>query len=410
MLFKTALALKEKNIDVHLMCLEDASYIDNPILAYNEISEILKYVNAIDFDLQGIYIDCSPTAKREWYSVSDEKRNEIFRNYLKVLEYGRKAINDFRPNTTFSGGIAWWLSGDAKSGELEYGRGYDLVNKDRLDFIIPLIFDGSGGTVEKVINNSEDYLADKVSTSIGISVEEYDYNNFNDIIQNIKDNRKGNEYFKGITIFANHLYPDWQSFKKEPVEEEEEQLEDGGNQPSLCHASSPKDCYGAWFYALHEKTAEVNVQYALSRGWNYVLLSAQYTRELLRKNIIAFRKKNIAVHVLCVEDQRHLDNPVGAYNEIADILNFVNENNLDIQGISIDCEPHDEDIWNTEGLEGVEIRNTMFEKYLKVIEQGRKAINDYKPGIIYSAAVSAWYAADGKINELKHGRGFDLVN
>ena len=139
-------------------------------------------------------------------------------------------------------------------------------------------------------------------------------------------------------------------------------------------------------------------------------MSAQYTRELLRKNIVAFRKKNIDVHVLRVEDQRHLDNPIGAYNEIADILRFVNENNLDIQGISIDCEPHDEDIWNTEGIEGVEIRNTMFEKCLKVIEQGRKAINDYKPGIIYSAAVSAWYAGDGKINELKHGRGFDLVN
>ena len=66
------------------------------------------------------------------------KRNEIFRNYLKVLEYGRKAINELRPNTTFSGGIAWWLSGDAKSGELQYGRGSDLVNKDRLGFIIRL--------------------------------------------------------------------------------------------------------------------------------------------------------------------------------------------------------------------------------------------------------------------------------
>ena len=64
MLFKTALALKEKNIDVHLMCFEDTNYIDNPISAYNEISEILKYVNAIDFDLQGIYIDCPPTVKR----------------------------------------------------------------------------------------------------------------------------------------------------------------------------------------------------------------------------------------------------------------------------------------------------------------------------------------------------------
>jgi len=407
MLFKTAIALRERNIDVHLICLDDPSYIDNPISAYHEISEILKYVNAIEFDLRGIYIDCSPTSKKEWYSVSDEERNEIFKNYLKVLEYGRKAINDFRPQTTFSGGIAWWLLGDAKNGELEYGRGYDLVNKDRLDIIIPMI-DGTGGSIDKVIEYSEDFFLDKASTAIGISVEDYDYSDFDDVLHEIRGNRKDSKYYKGISIFANYLYPDWNSTDREFVEdEEEEEEEEVDNRLSLCQSSSPKNCTGAWFYALHEKDAEVCAEYAVSHGWNYVLLSAQYTRELLRRNIIAFRKRNIDVHVLCVEDQRYLDNPAGAYEEIADILKFVNENNLDIQGISIDCEPHDEDIWNTGD---VELRNTMFEKYLKVIEEGRNAINDYKPNMIYSAAVSAWYAPDGKINELKHGRGFDLVN
>ena len=412
MLFKTAIALRERNIDVHLICLDDASYIDNPISAYHEISEVLKYVNAIEFDLQGIYIDCSPTSKKEWYSVSEEERNEIFKNYLKVLEYGRKAINEFRPHTTFSGGIAWWLSGDAKNGELEYGRGYDLVNKNRLDIIIPMV-DGTGGSIDKVIEYSEDYLTDKVPLSIGISVEDYNFDEFDDIVHDIKHCRKGNKYFKGISIFANHLYPDWNLTERKFIgeeEEEEEEYDDEYNQLSLCQTCSPKESIGAWFYAIHEKSADECVQYAMAHGWNYVLLSAQYTRELLRRNIIAFRRKNIDVHVLCVEDQRYLDNPTGAYDEIADILKFVNENNLDIQGISIDCEPHDEDIWNTEGTKGVEIRNTMFEKYLRVIEEGRRAINDYRPGIIYSAAVSAWYAPDGKIYELKHGRGFDLVN
>jgi len=112
------------------------------------------------------------------------------------LEYGRKAINDFIPNITFSGGVAWWLSGDAKSGELEYGRGYDLVNKDRLDLIIPMIFGNSDGTVEKVVDYSDDFLADKVSSVIGISLEDYDYSKFNNIIQRIRDNRKESKYLK----------------------------------------------------------------------------------------------------------------------------------------------------------------------------------------------------------------------
>jgi len=96
-----------------------------------------------------------------------------------------------------------------------------------------------------------------------------------------------------------------------------------------------KIVFGAWFYSLHEKSAEVNALFALSQEWNYVLLSAQYGKELLRKNIIVFREKNIDVHVLCVETSNYMDNPATAYEEIADILDFVNKNNLDIQGISI---------------------------------------------------------------------------
>ncbi|ORX85589.1 hypothetical protein BCR32DRAFT_290573 [Anaeromyces robustus] len=456
LLVKNTKAFREKDIDVHLMCLEDTKYIDNPILAYNEISEILEYVNEEDLDIQGIHIDCSPTSKKEWDEGSLEERNAIFNNYLRVIEYGRQAINELRPNTTYSGTVAWWISGDAKSGELEYGRGYDLVNKDRLDYII---VDSSGSTVEKVINKSEDFLADKVSTVIGISVDDYDYSEFNNIVKQIKKERKNNKYFKGISIFANHRYPDWDSVEEEEEEEEtveedeeiiekedeesveeeeeeeetveEEEKETGENEeetgkeeeeieqqqqqqlngnvelPSICSTSSSKDCIGAWFYALHKKSADENAEYALAHGWNYVLISAQYSRKLLLKNIIAFRKRNIDVHVLCVENQTYLDDPTLAYDEIADILKFVNKNNLDIQGISIDCEPHAEKTWDNGTLED---RNILFDKYLEVIAQGRKAINDFKPNITYSGAVSAWYVTDAKNNELKHGRGYDLVN
>ena len=76
------------------------------------------------------------------------------------------------------------------------------------------------------------------------------YSQFNVIIEKIKDSRKENEYFKGISIFTNHLYPDWKSFRIESDEEEEEECSaekkqsvDENHQPSLCHASSSKDCF-----------------------------------------------------------------------------------------------------------------------------------------------------------------------
>ncbi|ORX75984.1 hypothetical protein BCR32DRAFT_329570 [Anaeromyces robustus] len=194
------------------MCLENTDYIDNPILAYNEISEILKFVNENNLDIEGIHIDCEPHGREDWKTASVEEKNDIFNNYLKVIEYGRQAINEFRPNTKYSAAVAWWYSAITKNKELVYGRGGDLVNKDRLDFIIPMIYDGAGGTVEKVISNSEDYITDNVSTVIGIAVNDYNYNNFNNIIQEIKKRRRESKYFKGISIFANHLYPDWDDF------------------------------------------------------------------------------------------------------------------------------------------------------------------------------------------------------
>ncbi|ORX75985.1 hypothetical protein BCR32DRAFT_249110 [Anaeromyces robustus] len=211
-LVNNTLAFRAKNIDVHIMCLEDTVYIDDPISAYNEISEILKFVNENNLDIQGIHIDCEPHGREDWKTASVEERNVIFNNFLKVVEYGRQAINEFRPKTTYSAAVAWWYSSKAKNNELEYGRGYDLVNKDRLDFIIPMIYDGAGGTVERVISRSEDYITDNASTVIGIAVEDYDYDKFNNIAQEIKNIRKESQYFNGISVYSNHHYPDWDDF------------------------------------------------------------------------------------------------------------------------------------------------------------------------------------------------------
>jgi len=214
-LIDNTLEFRKQGIAVHIMCLEDTVYIDNPVSAYNEISEILKFVNKNKLDIQGIHTDCEPHGRDDWKNASTTERNVIFNNYLKVIEYGRKAINEFRPETAYSGAVAWWYSQKAKNGELKYGRGYDLVKKSRFDFIIPMIYDGAGGTVNKVVSRSNDYINDGAATVIGIAVKDYEYSKFNDIVNEIKairNNSTNSKYFNGFSVYANQYYPDWDKY------------------------------------------------------------------------------------------------------------------------------------------------------------------------------------------------------
>jgi len=203
-------AFRAQNITVHLMCLEDTNYIDNPKSAYNEISSLLHFVKNQNLDIQGIHIDCEPHGREDWKNATIAERKTIFNQYLKVIEKGRMAINKVRPNTIYSAAVAWWYSSKTKKNELEYGNGYDLVNSDRLDFIFPMIYDGAGGSVQKVISHSEDYITDNAATVIGIAVKDYDYNSFQNITQEIMNIRSNSNYFNGISVYANIYYPDWE--------------------------------------------------------------------------------------------------------------------------------------------------------------------------------------------------------
>jgi len=214
-LVNNVLAFRKQNIAVHLMCLEDTVYIDHPTSAYDEISDILKFVNENNLDIQGIHTDCEPHGREDWKKANSEEKKRIFKDYLKVIEYGRKAINEFRPNTVYSGAVAWWYPQKVVSKELQYGRGYDLVKKTRFDFIIPMIYGGAGGTIERVVSRSDDYINDGVATVVGISVEDYEYSKFNDVIKEIKkirNQKNNNEFFNGFSIYSNHHYPDWEKY------------------------------------------------------------------------------------------------------------------------------------------------------------------------------------------------------
>ena len=214
-LISNVLAFRKQNIAVHLMCLESTSYIDNPISAYKEIAGILKFVNEHNLDIQGIHTDCEPHAREDWKKASPEEKNKIFENYLKVIEYGRKAINELRPKTAYSGAVAWWYARLSMNNELQNGRGYDLVNEERFDFIMPMIYDGAGGSVEDLVDKSRDYIMDGAATVIGIAVNDYDYGKFYEVINKIKQIRcesSNSDYFNGFSVFANILYPDWEDY------------------------------------------------------------------------------------------------------------------------------------------------------------------------------------------------------
>ena len=210
---RTALNIREfrkLNISVHFMTLENPKYLDNPEIVYDIIKDIIIYVKNNSLDIQGIHIDVEPHAKDEWKNGDSEIRTKIFKNYTKILENCRKAINDYMPNLTFSAAVAWFYSSKTKKNEIMDGRGYELVNKKRLDFIVPMIYSGAGGSFENIMKHTNDYIEDKANTVIGIAVRDYN-NSLNDMINKIYENRKNLSYFYGISIFANHYYSDWGS-------------------------------------------------------------------------------------------------------------------------------------------------------------------------------------------------------
>ena len=203
-------AFRAQNISVHFMTLQDTVYLYNPQTAYDEIEKLLLDVNNKSLDIQGIHIDVEPHATDEWKSGDKNLRKEIFKNYTKILENCRKAINKYRPNTTFSAAVGWFYSYRTKKNEIEGGRGYELVNKDKLDFLVPMIYDGAGDTLADIIKHSDDYINDKANSVIGLDVR-YHGDNLDNIMNQVVEYRKNSSYFHGISVFSNHYYSDWGS-------------------------------------------------------------------------------------------------------------------------------------------------------------------------------------------------------
>lgn len=200
---------RKRDISVHIMILQDTKYLNDTQLAYDETVEILNIINNNSLDVQGIHIDVEPHATYEWKSGDPELKKKVFQKYTEILEICRQAINKYRPKTTFSAAVGWFYSARTRKNEIAGGRGYELANKDRLDFLVPMIYDGGEDALKNIMSHSKDYINDNSNLIIGLSVVKLGDNNINSMIEQVIENRKNASCFYGIAVFSNHYYNNW---------------------------------------------------------------------------------------------------------------------------------------------------------------------------------------------------------
>lgn len=207
-------AFHKENISFHIMTLQDTTFIDKPSEAVESVNKILDFVAENKLPISGIHIDTEPHAHDNWDSNDFTASNAIFQKYISMIEQVRVVIDNKNPNLLFSAAVAWWYSAQTSSGNLQQGRGFDLVKKTRLDLIVPMIYDGAGGSVEKVMSRSKDYIADQAATVCGMDVRDYSNNElFSADVEGVfsemaKDGDRA-KYFYGVSTFSNTRYYDW---------------------------------------------------------------------------------------------------------------------------------------------------------------------------------------------------------
>ena len=210
LLKNNAKSFEEKGIAFHAMILEDVTYLDDIQSGVDEARSVLEYVKTENITISGIHLDCEPHAHPDFKSGDQAKRNEVFQKYIKLLEEVRKVVDEY-PSILYSAAVAWWYSANTRDGELDNGRGFDLVNSKRLHMLVPMIYDGAGDTNDDVIKHANDYLNDGAPTCIGMAYTDHPdiKNDANAVINSILTNQTRTQYLYGVSVFSNHKYSDW---------------------------------------------------------------------------------------------------------------------------------------------------------------------------------------------------------
>jgi hypothetical protein len=196
-----AIEFAKRGIAYHAMTLESQQYHKNPESGYNEVRAIIEYCKSENLTIAGIHIDYEPHALDEY---NDDTKDALMQQYKQII---RNVANIVKPeNLLYSAAVPWWWPAVTINGELTDVRGYDLVNNEGFDFVVPMLYDGAGNTAEQIIRNSHGYLHDNVSTVTGIRYTDHKgnfQNVLNMVTSNLSTDPKTKSNYLGVSIFAN---------------------------------------------------------------------------------------------------------------------------------------------------------------------------------------------------------------
>jgi len=199
-------------IEVHAMTLEDPSFVrqENHSKAQGEIDALLAFCRehpTASFD--GIHLDAEPhvlfQGKGE-RTAGDWAANEaLMKQYLALVEQTSRQVRTSglqgfsRQPLRLSAAIAWWYNERAKDGSLPSGSARQLGKS--LDFVVPMVYDGIGGSAADVIRRVDDEL-ESVPTMVGVARKEYPTEEaLQSAIGKLNERYGPNPNFQGISIF-----------------------------------------------------------------------------------------------------------------------------------------------------------------------------------------------------------------
>jgi GH18 family chitinase len=166
----------QNNIEVHIVVLEDGgfTFIENHNQAKKLTNDILNYCKQnpqASFD--GIHIDTEPHTLQQWSQTDWVVNENLMQQYVQLIKTIKEQITLKQMAASaisgkpfgLSAAVGWWYNEQFKSGNLPSGSAKNLCAY--LDFIVLMVYDGVGKTVEDIIQKSSDEI-EGAKTTIGI--------------------------------------------------------------------------------------------------------------------------------------------------------------------------------------------------------------------------------------------------
>ena len=119
--------------------------------------------------------------------------------YLGLIERVRATLNGSGVDLELSASIAWWYNEQATNGNLPSGDASLIAQ--RVEVLVPMVYDGIGDTVQSLISRSEDEIA-KAPTLIGIGASEFPtYVDLLGAVESLNSHFADTVNYEGVSIY-----------------------------------------------------------------------------------------------------------------------------------------------------------------------------------------------------------------